>query len=538
MSSRKPLMSWATWPMAVALIVVIFIVRLIYLIWLSPYELAGDEAYYWECSRHLSLCYYEKGPGLAWVLAACCHLFGESEWAIRLPTALSFAGAAWVVGRIALRIARGDQRVAFLAVLLFCFIPAFQANAQICTQDGPMMLLWALLTASGLRLVERWESGRLKLHDWLLPAFLLGVSFLFKQSALLFLLGGAIYLMLRRRQLNWNRRQVGHLAVASLIFLATINPMIIWNQQHGWPTLTHTLGHLGAPGGDHDADKDHITLLSPLSLIGAQLGAVGIPALLIMFLACAWAIRTRRDEPDRWPARLWLICCSVPAVLFFVALSFVKPVIGGWPFPSYVPLLPLCAEIAVREFERQRGQRRRLLTESYKIALGYGAAGWFILCFPNLLCRLPVVGASFERSVMRRIAGHQRDAQGLDAIIVSNVDSQGRPPIIITRYYQDAALDAYYLPGRPKVYNAGTLTGQRMTSYDFWPDLSLTSPQLLGRTAVLDGGSPTRPWPLVLRFDRIRPIEGTRRFVGVSFGGVGESAGGAAGGGPVALRKR
>src|SRR6266566_5129195 len=183
MSSRRSFMSRATWPMAVALILAIFIVRLIYLIWLSPYELVGDEAYYWECSRHLSLCYYEKGPGLPWVLAACCHFFGESEWAIRLPMALSFAAAAWVVGRIALRLARGDQRAAFLAVLLFCFIPAFQANAQICTQDGPMMLLWALLTASGLRLIERWESRTLKFHHWLLPAFLLGVSFLFKQSA-------------------------------------------------------------------------------------------------------------------------------------------------------------------------------------------------------------------------------------------------------------------------------------------------------------------------------------------------------------------
>src|SRR5206468_8442742 len=95
-------MALATWPAALSLITAVFVIRLVYLVWLSPYELVGDEAYYWECSRHLSLCYYEKGPGLAWLIAASCHLFGDSAWAVRMPVALSSAAAAWVIGRLAI----------------------------------------------------------------------------------------------------------------------------------------------------------------------------------------------------------------------------------------------------------------------------------------------------------------------------------------------------------------------------------------------------------------------------------------------------
>jgi hypothetical protein len=293
--------------------------------------------------------------------------------------------------------------------------------------------------------------------------------------------------------------------------------MIIWNHQHGWPTLAHTLGHLGAPGGDHDAGKDdHFTLMWPLSLIGAQLGAVGIPALLAMGIACAWAWRRRRTDPDRWPARLWLICCSMPAVGFFVLLSFFKPVLGGWPFPSYVPLVALVAEMAVLEF----GSANRTFINIGKVIVVYGVIGWLVLSFPNFLAAIPVVGANFEKSVIKRIVGHRQKARQLQAMIDANRDEQGRPPLVITRYYMDAALDAFYLPGHPNVYNAGTLTGQRPTSYDFWPANDLSAPSLLGRIAILDGHSPTRPWEHILRFESIDRVDDSNRFIGRGYGGL------------------
>ena len=64
------------------------------------------------------------------------------------------------------------------------------------------------------------------------------------------------------------------------------------------------------------------------------------------------------------------------------------------------------------------------------------------------------------------------------------------------------------------------MTGQRPTSYDFWPSNDLSSPALLGRSAVMDGVSPTHPWEQVLRFDSIRPAAGVKIFQARDYRGV------------------
>ena len=102
--------SVSPWGVAVLLILAVFIARVVYLFWLSPWELLGDEAYYWEWSRHLDLCYYEKGPGLAYLVAASVRCSGVSEGAVRLPMAVCSALAAWGVGRLTLTVSGGNAR--------------------------------------------------------------------------------------------------------------------------------------------------------------------------------------------------------------------------------------------------------------------------------------------------------------------------------------------------------------------------------------------------------------------------------------------
>src|SRR5881394_3639801 len=106
---RRPAaeLAWATWPAALALLAGVLLVRLAYAVWLSPVELAGDEAYYWEQARHLDWCYSEKGPALAWLIAACCRAFGDTEWAVRLPVAVASLIAGWGIGRLAMAVSDG-----------------------------------------------------------------------------------------------------------------------------------------------------------------------------------------------------------------------------------------------------------------------------------------------------------------------------------------------------------------------------------------------------------------------------------------------
>jgi hypothetical protein len=164
--------------------------------------------------------------------------------------------------------------------------------------------------------------------------------------------------------------------------------------------------------------------------------------------------------------------------------------------------------------------RRRAIGFIFRCTIIYGIGGWLLLSFPNVLPKLPVVGPKFEKSIMKRISGHRQRAAQLQAIIDATHDEFGRPPLVITRYYMDAALDAFYLPGHPQVFNAGTMTGQRPTSYDFWPSNDLSSPALLNRSAVMDGYSPTHPWDQVLRFDSITPVTGAKIFQARNYRGI------------------
>src|SRR4051812_1186630 len=442
-SSPRPAaeLAWATWPAALSLLAAVLLVRLAYMLWLSPVELAGDEAYYWEQARHLDWCYNEKGPALAWLIAACCRAFGDTEWAVRLPMLASFGLAAWGVGRLAVVVSRGDERAGFFAVGCFLLIPAFQVNAQICTQDGPLTAIWVALTAIGLRLFRRWHDGRSTWGDWLLLWATLGVGTLFKQSIVLFLLGPAVYWWLRRRTLRLSAPFFLQQLAGVALFSVIVSPMIVWNHRHGWPMLSHTLGHI-ASGGDQagEVHKGNPATWF-LTVTGGVVGAVG-PALLLMFWAGRGAASERAHDEARWHDRFWLMCAAWPPILFFLLLSLTKPVIASWPLPSFAPLVVLVAELAVAELGRpgpERAARKTIVAKTAGAVVVYGLIAWLLLSFPTVLGRLPLVGQRVQTTLLKRITGHREAAADLQAELAALSTPRGRPPPLATRHYMPAA---------------------------------------------------------------------------------------------------
>jgi 4-amino-4-deoxy-L-arabinose transferase-like glycosyltransferase len=493
------------WTIATWVIIGVLVARVIYLIWLTPWELVGDEAYYWEWSRHLDWCYYEKGPGQAYLIYPFVKLFGVHAWAVRLPVALLSAAAAWVLGRLAIALT-GRERSGLLTVILFCLTPAFIANAQLCTQDGMIILVWSVLSAIGLRLVRNAEVGVSRLGEWLALAVWLGIGFLFKQSILLFLPTLVVYGWVRRRQIRWTGKLFGQMVVAGVVAGLFATPMVVWNARHGWPTLAHTLGHLGA-GGDQDSSGG--SRFSPswfLSLLGAQIGALGPAVVALMIIAGRGALRGREDR--RYADRLWLLCCALPSVAFFFLLSLTKPVLGSWPFPSYVTLLVLAGDWLCESWHRYW----------WRLAVGYGVGAALLLGFPTWLTRLPLPKKT-TAAILEKMTGHRAHAQALDAARQSLVAVRGRQPIFIARYYMTAALDAFYLPDHPTVFCAGTQFGKRSTAYDFWAGTDLFDPALHGRDAALDGHGP-RPWGGAFYFSQVEGLPGGVIFLGREYGGV------------------
>jgi 4-amino-4-deoxy-L-arabinose transferase-like glycosyltransferase len=465
------------------------------------------------------------------MIAACCRVFGDTAFAVRLPVAICSAAAALGVALLTRNIAHRDTRAAFLGVLCFLLSPAFQANAQLSTQDGPLILCWVMLTAAGLRLMRRWSRGASTWGEWALVGLLMGVGCLVKQSMLLFAPSFAIFGAMEWRRLQWRPRVMLEVLSSVALFSVVISPMVLWNAQHGWPTLAHTLGHAGF-GGDQ---LGHVQNGNPavwmLSTIGGILGAMGPTFVGLAIWASLRVMRLRRIDPAASFDRVWILCAAWPSIAFYVGLSLFKPVIASWPLPSFVPLVVLVAELAsskLREYDVAIAGWRpvarmnarptdALFRRLWNGLLIYGLIGWAVIMFPLPLAHLPIVGERLENSVIERFTGHRQAAMDLQRALASVTTPDGRPPLIVAQHYMAASLYSFYLPDHPVVFDADTFLGKRSTTFDIWPDTDLRNSQLRGRTLLLDGQDV--PWRTALVFATKLPIDGRRYWLAIDYQG-------------------
>jgi 4-amino-4-deoxy-L-arabinose transferase-like glycosyltransferase len=521
----------------ILLILGLLALRLIYQITLCPYGLVGDEAHYWEWSRHPSLSYYTKGPGVGWTIFAATTLLGHAEWAIRTPAAIASALTMFAVAMLATSCAKGDRRVGFLAAALVALVPGYQAIAMLMTIDGPYVACWALASWAGWCAMKPADAQRqnndTRLVAWACVGAAIGAGFLYKYTILLLALGLLIYAVLAWRasrsatgpsQKNW----LGPV-VALLVLFVCISPVFIWNHQHHWPTLRHLLGHLRVEGGDLPVRHESYTPWWTAHFFLTQAGLLG-PVLAAMVMICIVGKRDRsRDSSseDR-RTRTYLLCCGLPVVLFYFGVSLRQEIEGNWPIAGYVTLLVLVAMRLMRELDHHASITRAWLDLPANLrnrvgwlrrgpetlwqvlwhwALGVGVVSLLALAYLPAVAALPVVG---KRVPMHRLMGQRQAVTQLAGVIEAVQLRDGVAPLIFTDHYSRASSIAYYLPGQPRVFSATSRLGGRRSAYDFFPDTDLTSPELRSKNVVLVGGfvhfeGPNRRWHEAFSFRDITP---------------------------------
>lgn len=502
-----------SWRGAWLLIVGLGVIRALYLALICPYELAADEAQYWDWSRRLDLSYYSKGPGIAWLIAGSTRLLGDAEWAIRLPAVVVTGVTMWAAASLASRSLGGTDRrrgaAAFYAAAAFVCIPAYHATAMLMTIDAPYIACWALAALAAWRIRERAVAGRSTIGAWAALAAALGVGFLFKYTILLLIPGLVVWALSDRLRPRVTPGAIGRATAALVVFCAVVSPVVIWNQHHGWPTLSHLLGHIGAPGGDlpRRGAAWSFNPMWPIEFIGSQIGMIG-PMLILMVLGVRVAWRARAKDPSGWEAARFSLCAAAPILLFYLGVSFVSDAEGNWPIAGYVTLLvPVALAAASRRAARegaepQESGARSFSRAMWRFSVGFGVVSGVGVMSLNRLDRVPVLT---EVIPYHRLSGQRERAAEIDAAIRGVRERMGAEPFIIAHQYTRAALAAYYLSGRPPVRSAASFLGGRKSSYDFFDDTSLRDPALLGRPAILIGSEPER-WSGAFRFGGIEVL--------------------------------
>jgi hypothetical protein len=469
------------------LILAVTAMRVAYLAYDCPLDLAPDEAHYWDWSRHLDWSYYSKGPLVAYLIRGGCALAGNwsvsltgSEMlAVRLPAVI--CGALLLASMYVLtRQVYKSEGLAFAVVALGLTLPAVAAGASLMTIDAPYTCCWALALVLGHEAI----FGR-KAWAWPVAGLLIGLGILAKYTMVLWLPSAGLFLLTSRshRRLLVQRGFWIMTAVAAVCCL----PILFWNVEHDWVGVRHVQKLSGV--GHREIDW-----LGPLAFLGAQC------ALFLVFWFIAWsaAMIAHRpwNESNAQVRYLWYM--SAP--MFAVFLLFSLKTGGGepnWPITAYISGLVLAAGWLTRQLRSSHAWYRKLTIINLALTCSLGLAITIIMhrtdLVASVLMRVSGPPSSEHPHPLRRfdptcrLRGWRTLAHELDHIR-NELRDRGIEPVVAASSWMLPGEIGFYCEGHPAVYSVGLAQGDRHSQYDLWhPNPVADGEAFVGRTFILVG---------------------------------------------------
>ncbi|WP_185961554.1 glycosyltransferase family 39 protein [Telmatospirillum sp. J64-1] len=396
------------------------IISLLNLLYALSLPVHPDEAYYWVWSRNLQLGYYDHPPLIAYLNRLAASIFGDNALAIRMVAVACMSGAAFYIYLTA-RAAFGNA-AGSVALLLCLVLPAVTVAYAITTPDSPLVLFWAMALHHGLRAAAL--EGRTR--DWLLCGLAAGLALLAKYTAVLFIAGLALFILLRRPRLLLSWKPWAGLALALLAF----SPVIAWNAANGFESFLFQYHH-------GSSDSFAVRWGPFFEFLGGQF----LIASPVIFVLMVWAALRPRAV---WPSdsRLYLAILFLFPLCFFLWKGLFEKMQLNWAVPAIIAALPLVAD-----FILQRGLKRTAL------------AGFALALLISLVLRFPMaVGLTGEQNIHNRLFGFSE--------MVREVDRLRQPgDMIFADHLQRASILWLELEGQPRVRIP---TQSRRSEYSRW----------------------------------------------------------------------
>ncbi|WP_430389462.1 ArnT family glycosyltransferase [Dyella sp. 20L07] len=295
----------------------LFVIKLMLAATLSPF---GDEAFYWQESRHLAWGYSDLPPLTAWLIRMGEMVAGHGLFGMRWPFLLIGSALPWLVRGFAQYIF--DERTGWQAGLLCLALPLAGSLGVMALPDVPLTV--AIMLAL-LALARAMDGNRLR--DWLWLGIALGICWLTHYRAAMPMLAGLLLFALTPRgRLQWRR---GGFWMAMGVAALGLIPLLISNwQQHGAGVAFQVVER--NPWQFH-ADA----LVQPL-----EQALACTPLLYLLLLWASWRSWVRsRDQGAPWD--IIAIVSASFIVIYFVLGLFADDLRfrAHWPLPGYLPLL-------------------------------------------------------------------------------------------------------------------------------------------------------------------------------------------------------
>ncbi len=405
------------------------LMTLLRLAWALVLPLTGDEAYFWEWSRHPALCYYDHPPMAGWILWVTTRVLGNTVAAVRIVAVVAGTLVTAVVHRYTLEITGSRERAAWTGFLAMG-IPVLAALGVLYSTDTPVLAAGTLGGYFFHRAVNRGDR-----RGWPLAGFCFAVLLASKFLGVPIIAASVLYLAARpdRRALltkpgPW---------IAWSISLTGLVPVLVWNLRNGWATFLFNFGSRHASSGPQWGNVVDYLLgqsvgISPLLLL------LGVP--LLARAGFPW----REGDGDRALAGFLAL---VPLGGFLV-ISVVTKVGVHWPAVG-VPFLA----VAVGASFTGDGKPGKLFLSALVLA-------WILtisLFTATMTARLLPADWEYPLRSDRINTGQLKKMVDAPEKVGARIEGfltafQGEgDTFVFTRSYALSSLAAFYMPGHPGV---------------------------------------------------------------------------------------
>jgi dolichol-phosphate mannosyltransferase len=407
--------------------------------------LSGDEAYYWQWSRHLDWGYYDHPPFVAYQIAFGTWILGQNELGVRFVTVLLSTAILWLIYRTTVMVAHdmlqredrfSPQSAGLWAVAALAATPLFSIGGFLATPDMAMIFFWTLAVALTFCIVNDPRP-----RYWPLLGFTLGLGLICKYPFGILPLG-LLIAFASSHEGRMRLRTPGPYLAAALAMLVLL-PHMLWLAQNDYISVLFQLGH-GLGGGPVGIAQRLGTFVQ---FVAGQIGVL-TPILFVLFLTVLAKGMTQLSRvragtpPITAKTRLATGLLVVPAALtmgLFTLASFFAKSQTNWPAAAYTTLVVLLGIALARMANATR----------FRKGVAYAAVGLaaFISAYAHLEAAFPLV--PYRSSVFDKVQDKRGLARWVEDLRAA-AGSAGQQAALFADNYRTASLLAFYLPDHPQ----------------------------------------------------------------------------------------
>ncbi len=302
--------------------------------------LGVDESYAVAVAREFSLAFYDHPPLGFWSPIIAGRLFGfDHPMVYRLPF-LIYGMATMILIYNAAK-ALGSRRGGVWAAAFYGFSPFFVvAGGILVVPDGPLNLGLALSAYMIIRILKDPELPQSR--RWAMLGLGIAIALASKYQAVFLPFSGMIYALFTRTGRKLLMRPGIYIAMA--IGVCGVLPVVIWNLQHDWISLTFQSNRAG-----HSWNPANLFVM-----LGLQSLYLLPPVMIIVARALGATARPPFDD------RKWMVALVAlgPILAFNMIYLVSENTLPHWTMPGWLVAMPLAgAWFVIQPEASQRAAR-------------------------------------------------------------------------------------------------------------------------------------------------------------------------------------